>query len=249
MQPVHLSCRVRQGQVSLLRLRESERTQVTEMAEKDKDEEEMISPDVEELLEGLYVCEVEHGRYPPEVIVEKGGAEAVTLDLAELREDKYVLTETGRQAGQNVLRRHRLAERLLKDVLAVGPAEIEEDACRFEHVLQDGVDDKVCILLGHPTECPHGKAIPAGKCCRAAKGDMIREVRPLCDGKPESEGAVAYLATMDDRQVQKLVAMGILPGAEIKVIRNFPSYVFQVGYSQFAVDRPLAEVIYVRWNQ
>ncbi|UCE50273.1 MAG: FeoA domain-containing protein [Phycisphaerales bacterium] len=213
-----------------------------------KDEEEMINPDVEELLEGLYVCEVEQGSYPPADIVQKGGEQAVSLRLAELREDKYKLTEEGRQAGQNVVRRHRLAERLLKDVLAVGPADIEEDACRFEHVLQDGVDDKVCILLGHPTCCPHGKSIPPGECCRAAQGDMIKEVRPLCDGKPESRGAVAYLATMDNRQVQKLVAMGILPGAEIKVIRNFPSYVFQVGYSQFAVDRPLAEVIYVRWD-
>jgi Fe2+ transport system protein FeoA len=57
------------------------------------------------------------------------------------------------------------------------------------------------------------------------------------------------LATKDSRQVQKLVAMGILPGANIQVIRQFPSYVFQVGYSQFAVDRPLAEVIYDRWNE
>ena len=209
----------------------------------------MISPDVEELLEGLYICEVEHGRYPPEDIVQKGVEGALSLKLAELCGDKYKLTEEGRQAGQSVVRRHRLAERLLQDVLAVGPAHIEEDACRFEHVLQDGVDDKVCILLGHPRRCPHGNSIPLGECCRAAQGDMIKEVRPLCDGKPESKGAVAYLATMDDRQVQKLVAMGILPGAEIKVIRNFPSYVFQVGYSQFAVDRPLAEVIYVRWDQ
>lgn len=209
----------------------------------------MINPDVEELLEGLYVCEVEQGEYPPESIVERGAEEALTLKLAERCDGKYKLTDEGRQAGQNVVRRHRLAERLLRDVLAVGPANIEEDACRFEHVLQDGVDDKVCILLGHPTSCPHGKSIPPGECCRAAKGDMINEVRPLCDGKPESRGAVAYLATMDDRQVQKLVAMGILPGAEIKVIRNFPSYVFQIGYSQFAVDRPLAEVIYVRWDK
>jgi len=209
----------------------------------------MISPNVEELLEGLYVCEVEQGEYPPKTIVERGAAEALSLKLAEPCGEKYRLTDDGKQAGQNVVRRHRLAEKLLQDVLAVGPANIEEDACRFEHVLQDGVDDKVCILLGHPTCCPHGKSIPPGKCCEAAKGDMIKEVRPLCDGKPESRGSVAYLATMDDRQVQKLVAMGILPGAEIKVIRNFPSYVFQIGYSQFAVDRPLAEVIYVRWDQ
>jgi len=208
----------------------------------------MISPDVEELLEGLYVCEVEKGRYPSEQIVRKGGEEAESLNLAQLCEDKYKLTEEGKKAGQSVVRRHRLAERLLQDVLAVGPATIEEDACRFEHVLQDGVDDKVCILLGHPTCCPHGKPIPPGKCCLASQGDMIKEVGPLCDGRPESRGSVAYLATMDNRQAQKLVAMGILPGAEIKVIRNFPSYVFQVGYSQFAVDRPLAEVIYVRWD-
>jgi len=209
----------------------------------------MISPDVEELLEGLYICEVEHGRYPPADIVRKGVEEALSLKLAELHGDKCKLTEEGKRAGRNVVRRHRLAERLLQDVLAVAPAHMEEDACRFEHVLQDGVDDKVCILLGHPRRCPHGNSIPRGKCCRAAQGDMIREVRPLCDGKPECKGAVAYLATMDDRQVQKLVAMGILPGAEVKVIRNFPSCVFQVGYSQFAVDRPLAEVIYVRWDQ
>ncbi len=208
----------------------------------------MINPDVEELLEGLYVFEVENGRYPPADIVQKGGEQAVSLGLAEIHTKEYKLTEEGKQAGKNVVRRHRLAERLLKDVLAVGPADIEEDACRFEHVLQDGVDDKVCILLGHPTSCPHGNFIPPGECCRAAQGDMINEVRPLCDGKPKSSGAVAYLATMDNRQVQKLVAMGILPGAEIKVIRNFPSYVFQVGYSQFAVDRPLAAVIYVRWD-
>ncbi|MHC4631483.1 MAG: metal-dependent transcriptional regulator [Planctomycetota bacterium] len=187
----------------------------------------MINPEVEELLEGLYVCEIEGGEYPPEQIIEKGSGGAVSLKLAELCEQEYKL----------------------QDVLAVAPSHIEEDACRFEHVLQDGVDDKVCILLGHPTNCPHGKPIPEGQCCRTAQTDQIKEVRPLCDAKPESEGTVAYLATKDNRQVQKLVAMGILPGANIKVIRQFPSYVFQVGYSQFAVDRPLAEVIYVRWNE
>jgi len=209
----------------------------------------MIEPHVEEFLEALYVCEVENGPYPPEDTAKNGADEAVSLDLAEPSGDKYKLTESGRQAGQNVVRRHRLAERLLQDVLAVGSGQIEEGACRFEHVLQDGVDDRVCILLGHPTHCPHGKVIPPGECCKAAKGDLIKEVRPLCDGRPESRGVVAYLATMDNRQVQKLVAMGILPGADIKVIRQTPSYVFQVGYSQFAVDRPLAEVIYVRWDK
>ncbi len=208
----------------------------------------MINPEVEELLESLYEYEIEDGRYPQGEIVEKGSDGAVLLKLAEFREEKYKLTEAGKEAGKSIVRRHRLAERLLQDVLAVGPRHIEEDACRFEHVLQDEVDEKVCILLGHPTHCPHGKPIPQGRCCQKAEIDQIKEVRPLCDARPESEGTVAYLATKDNRQVQKLLAMGILPGANIKVIRQFPSYVFQVGYSQFAVDHPLAEVIYVRWN-
>ncbi len=209
----------------------------------------MINPEVEELLESLYEYEIENEEYPPENTVTKGADEAVSLKLVELCGEKYRLTEAGKEAGKSVVRRHRLAERLLQDVLAVGPSHIEEDACRFEHVLQDEVDEKVCILLGHPARCPHGKPIPQGQCCRKAQADLIKEVRPLCDARPESEGTVAYLATKDNRQVQKLLAMGVLPGANIKVIRQFPSYVFQVGYSQFAVDRHLAEVIYVRWNE
>ncbi|MBW7990929.1 MAG: transcriptional regulator [Planctomycetes bacterium] len=209
----------------------------------------MINPEVEELLESLYQYEIEDGRYPPENIAENGADVAASLKLVEVHEEKYKLTEAGKEVGKSVVRRHRLAERLLQDVLAVGPSHIEEDACRFEHVLQDEVDQKVCILLGHPTHCPHGKPIPQGQCCQKAQADLIKEVRPLCDAKSESEGTVAYLATKDNRQVQKLLAMGILPGANIKLIRQFPSYVFQVGYSQFAVDRPLAEVIYVRWNE
>jgi len=209
----------------------------------------MIDSEVEELLESLYEYEIENDRYPQENIVQNGAEGATSLKLIELHGEKYKLTEAGKEAGKSVVRRHRLAERLLQDVLAVGPSHIEEDACRFEHVLQDEVDQKVCILLGHPTHCPHGKPIPQAQCCQKAQVDLIKEVGPLCDAKPESEGTVAYLATKDNRQVQKLLAMGILPGANIKVIRQFPSYVFQVGYSQFAVDRPLAEVIYVRWNE
>ena len=209
----------------------------------------MINPEVEELLESLYEYEIENDQYPSEEIAGKGGDGAIALKLAEFCEEKYKLTEAGKEVGKSVVRRHRLAEKLLQDVLAVSPSHIEENACRFEHVLQDEVDEKVCILLGHPTHCPHGKPIPQGQCCQKAQADLIREVRPLCDARPESEGAVAYLATKDNRKVQKLVAMGILPGTNIKVIRQFPSYVFQVGYSQFAVDRPLAEVIYVRWNE
>jgi DtxR family Mn-dependent transcriptional regulator len=65
-----------------------------------------------------------------------------------------------------VIRRHRLAERLFIDVLSIRDEhEVEESACKFEHILSPEVTDSMCALLGHPTECPHGSPIPPGECC------------------------------------------------------------------------------------
>ncbi len=208
----------------------------------------MIDPHIEEVLESLYLCESEQQEYPSDEVILAGMKEASLQGLAELDGDRYNLTPKGLHAGCDVVRRHRLAECLLGDVLRSETDDrMEQDACRFEHVLQDGLDDKICTLLGHPSQCPHGKPIPEGDCCKKARLDTIREVCPLCDAAPGDKGTVAYLTTRDNREVQKMMAMGILPGTRIQLIRRFPSYVFQVGYSQFTVDRPLAEVIYVHW--
>ena len=209
----------------------------------------MIDPTVEEALEKLYIRRVEER---VELVAGEADEDALNraaeLGLVRREGDGYELTEPGEGAGRDVVRRHRLAECLLQQVLASGPERMDEDACTFEHVLQHGLDERVCTLLGHPSQCPHGKAIPEGACCRRAREQAIREVGPLCDGRPGDHGVVTYLATREDREVQKLMAMGILPGASIRLIQRFPSYVFQLGYSQFAVDRPLAAVIYVHWS-
>lgn len=208
----------------------------------------MISPAIEEVLERLYVHETEQGAYPAGDGWRDALSESVEQGLTRKSGDRFELTDEGRRAGRSVLRRHRLAERLLHDVLDVRTEQIDDDACRFEHVLQDGLDDRVCVLLGHPRQCPHGRPIPEGECCRVARQDHIQEVTTLAEGRPDDEGFVAYLATRDSRDVQKLMAMGILPGARIRLIRRFPSYVFQVGYSQFTVDQELAERICVHWS-
>lgn len=211
---------------------------------------ETVSEAVEMALQRLYVetSEGAGARQP-------APAEATALREAESR--GYIvsengvsrLTPTGMELGRDVLRRRRLAECLLFDVLSAPPETSDEEACVFEHILRRGLDERVCRLLGHPTRCPHGKPIPEGECCRRARADTIRDVAPLCDGKPGAQGSVAYLATRDNREVQKMMAMGILPGAKISLIQRFPSYVFQVGYSQFAVDRALAEIIFVHWTR
>lgn len=209
----------------------------------------MITPAIEEAIEMLYLCETEQAQNPATVSIQTALREAVDLGLVRGADTDYHLTDEGLQLGRDVVRRHRLAECLLANVLDASEAYLDEDACQFEHILQHGLTEKICCLLGHPVVCPHGKPIPNGPCCEHAQGDAIREVRPICDGPPGAEGVVAYLSMRDSREVQKMMAMGILPGTAIRVIQSFPSYVFQIGYSQFAVDRHLAEVIYVHWKK
>src|SRR6184192_1003708 len=76
------------------------------------------------------------------------------------------LTPRGHQRAADIIRRHRLAERLFTDSLALdSESEIEQQACKFEHILSPEATDKICSFLGHPRTCPHGAAIPPGACC------------------------------------------------------------------------------------
>ena len=208
----------------------------------------MTDPNIEELLEDLYLQHEQHERPPRE-------ASAATLQAANkdglitLTGGVPTPTPTGLEAGKRVVRRHRLAECLLKDVLQVPDDEAEEDACTFEHILRPGLEDKVCTLLGHPLTCPDGHPIPRGECCLKAAKDQVQEVGALCDGRAGQSGVVAYLSTRDNREIQKLMAMGILPGSDIQLVRLFPSYIFTIGHSQFTVDRALAEKIFVHWQE
>ncbi len=76
------------------------------------------------------------------------------------------LTPRGRERAGSIIRRHRLAERLFTDSLAMdSESEIEQQACKFEHILSPEATDKICAFLGHPRTCPHGAPIPRGECC------------------------------------------------------------------------------------
>jgi putative ABC transport system ATP-binding protein len=86
------------------------------------------------------------------------------------------LTLRGRNKAGSVIRRHRLAERLFTDSLAMdSETEIEQQACKFEHILSPGATDKICAFLGHPRTCPHGAPIPPGPCCGASRLELSAE--------------------------------------------------------------------------
>jgi putative ABC transport system ATP-binding protein len=93
------------------------------------------------------------------------------------------LTPRGRQRAADIIRRHRLAERLFTDSLAMdSETEIEQQACKFEHILSPEATDKICAFLGHPRTCPHGAPIPPGPCCGrtrdAANVSLANSERP-----------------------------------------------------------------------
>jgi putative ABC transport system ATP-binding protein len=85
--------------------------------------------------------------------------------LVELRSDEARLTPMGSRRARDVVRRHRLAERLFKDTFAIDDSEAHTQACKFEHIISPELDQRICTFLGHPTTCPHGKSIPPGACC------------------------------------------------------------------------------------
>lgn len=205
----------------------------------------------EELLEDLWI----HTEERKEGFVSLADLEVTDREpIEQLLKAGYIsishnrvrLTDKGRPIAQNVVRRHRLAERLLTDVLGTGHRLMHERACKFEHLLDRGLDESICSLLGHPKVCPHGSPIPPGRCCQRQQAPSPKLVSPLSRLTPGQRGKVAYIYAPESSQLHKLVAMGVLPGAPISLIQDFPSYVFQLRQTQFAVDKEIADAIYIR---
>lgn len=206
-----------------------------------------VSESGQELLERMWMAS-EDGQavLASEGVPAEEAEELSQKGLVQRDEGLLTLTTAGRSEAAQAIRRRRLAERLLADVLVTEETLLDEQACRLEHALLDGLDSSICTLLGHPQFCPHGKPIPPGECCRQARQSVSRLIAPLSDLQPEQRGQIAYIRMSDPQRAQKLMAMGVLPGVQIRLLRRFPSFVFDAGLSQFAVDEGIAEDVYVR---
>jgi len=211
-----------------------------------------LTEKAEEILESLWIAVEERGSafldpvrmdFPPD---DPAYQELAGHALIEIRQGMVYFRPEGREEGKMTIRRHRLAERLMMDVLNIRGDEGDYKACQFEHLLNEGADVKVCTMLNHPTTCPHGKPIPPGECCAQARAQGDLGVVPLTEFKSGQEGEIAYIQTEDSKKMQKLMAMGVLPGNKILLVQAYPSYIFRVGYSEFAIDTNLAREIFVR---
>ncbi|GFO59364.1 transcriptional regulator [Geomonas silvestris] len=206
----------------------------------------------EEILEALWIESEEKGRGFAELdqmeieASDPAYQELASQALIEIKGRRIYFRPEGRDEGRKTIRRHRLAERLMMDVLNIRGESGDMKACQFEHLLNEGVDLKVCTMLNHPATCPHGKPIPPGDCCEEARKSGDLGVVPLTELKSGEEGDIAYIQTEDGKKMQKLMAMGVLPGNRILLMQAFPSYIFRVGFSEFAIDTAMAREIFVR---
>ncbi|HUO35436.1 MAG TPA: ATP-binding cassette domain-containing protein [Candidatus Acidoferrum sp.] len=124
------------------------------------------------LLEQVWIC-VEEGIEPVlERIRERAGADPgrivarlQDLGLLSLRKSELSFTPRGENRARDIVRRRRLAERLLTDTFSIAENEADSHACKFEHIISPELDQRICTFLNHPTTCPHGNPIPRGACC------------------------------------------------------------------------------------
>lgn len=215
-----------------------------------------LSQDIVEVLESVWTNE-ERGSNAVEEISQEAKTEVTEELLIECEREGYLmrnpdgeisLTPLGRQTAREIIRRHRLAERLVVDVLGMTLEESEADACEFEHFLARGVTNAICTLLGHPRFCPHNHPIPEGECCRQVD-DQINSLVASIDRLEVGEQAqVAYVSAANFPRIRKLSSFGITPGVPVIVKQKFPSFVIQCDETQIALENEIARDIYV-WRK
>lgn len=169
------------------------------------------------------------------------------LGLIRLEGDRVALTETGKVLAERQVRRHRLAELLLSTVLEVRDEQaVERNACVMEHVLGSAATDSVCAFLGHPKFCPHGKPIPAGRCCRAFSQPIEPLVQPLSRLAIGASARIVYIVPRDPERLVRLSSLGVVPGATLKLQQKSPAVVLRLGETTLAVDPEIAGEIFVK---
>jgi len=212
----------------------------------------MLQRKAEEILEAIWTAG-EKGNWSREQVQkdaqtdldEAGLEELKDRGLIALEENGIHLTVQGKEEAERIVRRHRLAERLLNDVLGIKAEEAESDACEFEHAPVPEMTESICTLLGHPKECPHGSPIPEGECCKEARRLVEKVVVPLNRLDAGEVACIAYINTRKHARLHKLVAFGLCPGIPIRVHQKSPSFVIQCDQTQLALEADVAADIFV----
>jgi DtxR family Mn-dependent transcriptional regulator len=217
--------------------------------------EEGFHPPVEEYLEAVHSLTEEGTPVIQARLAERLGKSAPSVSemLDRLRDDGYVrrsgrlveLTDTGTALAQKVVRRHRLAERLLVDVIGLEWHKVHNEAGRWEHVISDDVEERLVILLGDPATCPHGNPIPGA----GTVGNQLSQ-RPLSDAQPGEKirlERISEAVELDMTSLTYLDEHGFIPGTSAVVSSRAPdgTLVIEIDGTTVAFGAELASRLYV----
>ncbi len=204
---------------------------------------------IEEALEYVWILEEDNKNEIDEFL--KNFDKKLLNDLIKneyivVKDNKLELTEKGREIAKNIVRRHRLAEFLLYNVFEIEEESYEEFACKFEHIVDEEITDKICTFLGHPLYCPHGRKIPRGKCCIEKKKEIESIIKPLIELKPGEKAEIVYFVTESKRLTDSLISHGLSPKKKIILKQIYPTVIIQIDESIISFDREIAKRIYVK---
>ncbi|MEM2955883.1 MAG: metal-dependent transcriptional regulator [Nitrososphaerales archaeon] len=209
----------------------------------------------EEYLELIYKLEEREGVAKTGQIAQelKVALGTVTNTVANLEKKGFLvhrpyagikLTEKGRKIALNILRKHRLSERLLADILKIPWSAIHDIACKLEHIIDGDVTEAIEKSLQYPKTCPHGNPVP-DKDGRIS----IDNYEPLVNLPVKTKGKVMKIIDEKEDVLKYLATLGLLPGVEIEVEEKAPfggPILVKVSEARYALGREISSSIYVK---
>lgn len=208
----------------------------------------------EEYLETILALE-EEGIVPLRArLVERLGlsAAAVSETIGRLSDQGFVelagdrslhLTEKGRHLATTVVRRHRLAERLLTDIIGLEWEKVHREAARWEHAISADVEEKLVELLGDPATCPHGNPIPGSKRATATRPSVA-----LAHSEPGrvTVARISEKLELSDDGLRLVAQARLVPGASATVLaRDGTGVRVKTATGEHLVPANVAEQLYV----
>ncbi len=224
---------------------------------------------MQEYLKTIYALRKEGAPAETTEIASRLGVKpsSVTEMLKKLADEGYVkyesykgaeLTAKGNKAASKIVRKHRLLERFLTDILKLAKNSVHEQACEMEHSLSDEAEEALCRVLQHPDLCPDDekaippceKDVPSCMVCdsTSSTGKRDSEIIPLSDLKEGQTGLITFIRG-GTRACQRLADLGLTKDTAVRLVKSAPfqgPVQISVRGTKVAIGRGLAMKIFVR---
>ena len=222
-----------------------------------KPEETAITDQAEEYLEVIYRLESKVGFARTMALSRELGVVpgSITNTIENLERKGLVihrpykgvtLTDNGRKIASSILRRHRLAERLLTDILHLDWSEVHDPACKLEHAISPELIKPLEKALGHPKRCPHGNPIPTN-----CGGILEEETVALTELDTKTSGVIIKITEEKAETLQQLTKLKLTPGERVQIENVVPrsSVTIRVRNESCTIDHAVASIIYVKKSE